>query len=62
MLHSGIYYGADTLKLEMDFVIETTPFSVHVRNAISPVFTGAFAFFELLVDRYSTAPAIVHVA
>lgn len=40
-----------TQKLEMDFVIKTTPDSVHVLNAISPAFTCAFAFSELLVDR-----------
>lgn len=41
-----------TQKLEMDFVIESTPSSLHVLNAISPAFTGAFAFSELLVERY----------
>ncbi len=51
-----------TQKLEMDFVIETTPTSVHVLNAISPAFTSAFAFSELLVDRYSNSPPIAHVA
>lgn len=51
-----------TQKLEMDFVIETTPSSVHVLNAISPAFTSAFAFAELLVDRYSATSAIAHVA
>jgi len=51
-----------TQKLEMDFVIETTPSSVHVLNAISPAFTSAFAFSELLVDRYSSTSAIAHVA
>jgi L-2-hydroxyglutarate oxidase LhgO len=40
-----------TQKLEKDFVIETTPTSVHVLNAISPAFTSAFAFAELLVER-----------
>ena len=45
----------------MDFVIETTPSSVHVLNAISPAFTS-FAFSELLVDRYSSTSAIAHVA
>lgn len=51
-----------TQKLEMDFVIETTPSSVHVLNAISPAFTSAFAFSELLVDRYDTTSTIAHVA
>lgn len=40
-----------TQKLEMDFVIESTPSSLHVLNAISPAFTSAFAFSELLVER-----------
>ncbi len=51
-----------TQKLEIDFVIETTPSSVHVLNAISPAFTSAFSFSELLVDRYSSTSAIAHVA
>ena len=38
-------------KLEMDFVIEQTPDSLHVLNAISPAFTSAFAFAALLADR-----------
>lgn len=41
-----------TQKLEMDFVVESTPSSLHVLNAISPAFTSSFAFAELLVDRY----------
>ncbi|RJQ48182.1 MAG: L-2-hydroxyglutarate oxidase [Gammaproteobacteria bacterium] len=44
-----------TQKLEMDFVVESTPSSLHVLNAISPAFTSAFAFSELLVERYRTA-------
>jgi len=51
-----------TQKLEMDFVIETTHSSVHVLNAISPAFTSAFAFAELLADRCSTTPMVAHVA
>lgn len=51
-----------TQKLEMDFVIETTPTSLHVLNAISPAFTSAFAFSELIVDRYSAVSATAHVA
>ncbi|MBI3802787.1 MAG: L-2-hydroxyglutarate oxidase [Nitrospirae bacterium] len=39
-------------KLEMDYIIEETPTSTHVLNAISPAFTSSFAFAELLVDRY----------
>lgn len=51
-----------TQKLEMDFVIESTPSSVHVLNAISPAFTSAFAFSEMLVDRCDTTSIIAHVA
>lgn len=39
-------------KLEMDYIIEQTPTSTHVLNAISPAFTSSFVFAELLVDRY----------
>lgn len=38
-------------KLVMDYIIEQTPTSMHVLNAISPAFTSAFAFVELLADR-----------
>lgn len=51
-----------TQKLEMDFVVETASSSLHVLNAISPAFTSAFAFSELLVDRYSAISAVAHVA
>ncbi len=40
-----------TGKLEMDYVLEETPSSLHVLNAISPAFTSAFAFAEVLADR-----------
>ncbi len=40
-------------KLEMDFVVEKSPTSIHVLNAISPAFTGAFAFSEYVVDQAS---------
>jgi L-2-hydroxyglutarate oxidase len=39
-------------RLEMDFVVEETPHSIHVLNAISPAFTSSFAFAEWLVDLY----------
>ena len=39
-----------TRKLEMDYIIERTDDSVHVLNAISPAFTGGFAFAELIVE------------
>jgi L-2-hydroxyglutarate oxidase LhgO len=39
-------------RLEMDYIIEGGDSSTHVLNAISPAFTGAFAFAELIVDRF----------
>lgn len=41
-------------KLEMDYIIEQTPNSLHVLNAISPAFTSAFAFSELLADQFKS--------
>ncbi len=38
-------------KIEMDYIVEQDATSMHVLNAISPAFTGAFAFAELLVNR-----------
>lgn len=38
-------------KLEMDYVIEKSPDSLHVLNAISPAFTSSLAFAEWLVDQ-----------
>ena len=38
-------------KIEMDYIIEQDANSMHVLNAISPAFTSAFAFAELLVNR-----------
>jgi L-2-hydroxyglutarate oxidase LhgO len=38
-------------SLEMDYIIEQSPDSLHVLNAISPAFTSAFAFAEVVVDR-----------
>jgi L-2-hydroxyglutarate oxidase len=38
-------------KLEMDYIIEQSATSLHVLNAISPAFTSAFCFAELLVNR-----------
>ena len=40
------------MKLEMDYIIQQTPESLHVLNAISPAFTSSFAFAEMLVDRF----------
>lgn len=38
-------------SLEMDYIIEQTPSSLHVLNAISPAFTSSLAFAEWIVDR-----------
>ncbi len=38
-------------RLEMDYVIEKTPSSLHVLNAISPAFTSSLAFAEWIVDQ-----------
>ncbi|MHB8621946.1 MAG: L-2-hydroxyglutarate oxidase [Sulfuricaulis sp.] len=40
------------MKLEMDYIVQQTPTSLHVLNAISPAFTSSFAFAQLLVDRF----------
>jgi L-2-hydroxyglutarate oxidase LhgO len=44
-----------TRKLEMDYIFESTPDSLHVLNTISPAFTSAFAFAEMIVDRSALA-------
>lgn len=36
--------------LETDYILEHTENSTHVLNAISPAFTGAFAFAKMIVD------------
>lgn len=41
-------------RLEMDYIIEKNQHSIHVLNAISPAFTSAFAFAELLVNHIQT--------
>lgn len=41
-------------RLEMDYVIEKSPDSLHVLNAISPAFTSSLAFAEWLVDQSQT--------
>jgi L-2-hydroxyglutarate oxidase LhgO len=38
-------------RLEMDYVIETTPATLHVLNAISPAFTSSFAFAKHIVNQ-----------
>lgn len=43
-------------SLEMDYVIEKSPESLHVLNAISPAFTSSLAFAEWIVDQSQTAP------
>lgn len=41
-------------RLEMDYVIEKSPDSLHVLNAISPAFTSSLAFAEWIVDQSRT--------
>lgn len=43
-------YNLKTGRLEMDFILNHTDNSTHVLNAISPAFTSAFAFAEMIVD------------
>ncbi|CAK0769301.1 L-2-hydroxyglutarate oxidase LhgO [Gammaproteobacteria bacterium] len=38
-------------RLEMDYVIEKLPDSLHVLNAVSPAFTSSMAFAEWIVDQ-----------
>lgn len=40
-----------TWKLVNDFVIEQTPLSLHVLNAVSPAFTSSIPFAQTIVDR-----------
>lgn len=40
-----------TNKIEMDYIFESTPNTLHVLNAISPAFTSSFAFADLIVDK-----------
>ena len=42
-------------RLEMDYVIEKSPDSLHVLNAISPAFTSSLAFAEWIVNQSKTA-------
>lgn len=39
-----------TKKLEMDYILLEKQHSTHILNAISPAFTSAFAFAELIVE------------
>jgi L-2-hydroxyglutarate oxidase LhgO len=41
--------------LEMDYIFEATDDSLHVLNTISPAFTSAFAFADMIVDRSGLA-------
>jgi L-2-hydroxyglutarate oxidase LhgO len=38
-------------RFEMDYVVKESEHSIHVLNAISPAFTSAFAFADLLLER-----------
>lgn len=44
-------YNKTTNKLEMDFVIENGPNSLHILNAISPAFSSSFAFADMVSQR-----------
>jgi L-2-hydroxyglutarate oxidase len=39
-------------KLVQDFVVEENEESLHILNAVSPAFTGSFAFAEWCVEKY----------
>jgi L-2-hydroxyglutarate oxidase len=41
--------------LEMDYIFESTDDSLHVLNTISPAFTSAFAFADMIVDQSKLA-------
>jgi (S)-2-hydroxyglutarate dehydrogenase len=41
-------------KLEMDYILERTPKSLHVLNSISPAFTSSFVFADMIVDQSQT--------
>lgn len=41
-------------RLEMDYVIEKSPDSLHVLNSISPAFTSSLAFADWIVDQSQT--------
>jgi len=41
----------DTNELVEDFIVEHTPNSTHILNAVSPAFTCSFAFAEYVVDE-----------
>ncbi|MDC3400212.1 hypothetical protein OAX29_00210 [bacterium] len=38
-------------KLEMDFVLESDEKSIHILNAVSPVFTCSIPFSKFVVDK-----------
>jgi L-2-hydroxyglutarate oxidase LhgO len=38
-------------RLEMDYIFEGTDTSLHVLNTISPAWTSAFAFADIVVDK-----------
>ncbi len=41
----------NTKAIEMDYIIESTEYSMHILNSISPAFTSAFSFAEWIVDK-----------
>jgi len=44
-----------THKLEMDYIFEETPDSLHVLNTISPAFTSSLAFADMIIERSHVA-------
>jgi L-2-hydroxyglutarate oxidase LhgO len=46
-----------TRTLEMDFLLEGDAKSLHILNAVSPGFTCALPFAELIADRIDSAPS-----
>jgi (S)-2-hydroxyglutarate dehydrogenase len=45
-----------TGALEMDYIFESTQNTLHVLNTISPAFTSAFAFAEMIADKAGYTP------
>ena len=43
--------NVNTKTIEMDYIIESTQYSMHILNSISPAFTSAFSFAEWIVDK-----------
>jgi L-2-hydroxyglutarate oxidase LhgO len=46
------FLNTQTHSLVMDFLVERGERSTHILNAISPAYTGAFAFAQFVLDNY----------